>query len=418
MEPVGGWTGRSSCELQTALRLSNEAFAAALGVGVRTVAAWHQKPALRPRTEMQQLLDTALQQATPAEKERFAKLTDTTGRAGSPTRDSAQRHAGRAVDTERRLAADRHIAAALEWLDQSAGWEQGRSRREVAAQLEALDMQDLVERGQQRATVDQRTVATALGEIYGTGDHAYYCARYDDREAVTSIHTRPEWLDLDCPLLAGHDKLTLARNEPRAPDLGQVGVERAVQRLAETLALGVRVVDLPLYRLRSISPERGAISATVDLAPFVEYVLTLDLLEGELVDALTSGNAAPTSLPLRQRYLPDLEAVLDLPNRLCVGGALALCVIARPANPYRGTAEDYLLLVQERSGHVINTARRLAVIPKGFHQPMVDFQAETHIGPPCCGRWKRSSSAARTSTPRSPISGAPTRCTPPVYPNR
>jgi len=63
MDPVTGWTGRTACALQAALRLSNETFAEWLGIGVRTVAAWHQKPTLRPRPEMQQVLDTALEQA-------------------------------------------------------------------------------------------------------------------------------------------------------------------------------------------------------------------------------------------------------------------------------------------------------------------------------------------------------------------
>jgi DNA-binding transcriptional regulator YiaG len=35
---VTAWTGRTACALQAALRLSNQAFAAKLGVGVRTVA--------------------------------------------------------------------------------------------------------------------------------------------------------------------------------------------------------------------------------------------------------------------------------------------------------------------------------------------------------------------------------------------
>jgi hypothetical protein len=47
--------------------------------------------------------------------------------------------------------------------------------------------------------------------------------------------------------------------------------------------------------------------------------------------------------------------------------------------PDRGPA-DYVLLIQERSGDVINAARRLAVIPKGFHQPMTDFRADARIG--------------------------------------
>jgi hypothetical protein len=82
---------------------------------------------------------------------------------------------------------------------------------------------------------------------------------------------------------------------------------------------------------------------------------------------------------LRDRYLPDADSVLDLSSRLCAGGVLALCAIARPADRYRGAA-DYVLLVQERSGHVLNAARRLAVIPKGFHRPLADYRADAQVG--------------------------------------
>lgn len=74
MEMVNAWTGRTACALQAALRLTNEAFAAHLGVAVRTVATWHQKPDLIPKSEMQQLLDTALEKAPGITKTRFARL--------------------------------------------------------------------------------------------------------------------------------------------------------------------------------------------------------------------------------------------------------------------------------------------------------------------------------------------------------
>jgi hypothetical protein len=38
-----------------------------------------------------------------------------------------------------------------------------------------------------------------------------------------------------------------------------------------------------------------------------------------------------------------------------------------------------MLLVQERSGSVINAARQLAVIPKGFHQPVADYRNDAKI---------------------------------------
>lgn len=115
-------------------------------------------------------------------------------------------------------------------------------------------------------------------------------------------------------------------------------------------------------------------------APFAEYALTMDLLEDELLDALAAQRTIrPGYLALRDHHLPNLASVLDLTNRLCAGGVPALCAIARPADPYRGEA-DYALLVQERSGEVINTARRLSVIPKGFHQPLTDAREDAPIG--------------------------------------
>src|ERR1700754_3764824 len=90
-------------------------------------------------------------------------------------------------------------------------------------------------------------------------------------------------------------------------------------------------------------------------------------------------SATPGELPLRDHYLPDLASVLDLRGRLCAGGVLALCAIPRPDDPFRGDA-DYALLVQERSGQVLNATRRLAVIPKGFHEPLRDVAADARIG--------------------------------------
>jgi hypothetical protein len=134
-----------------------------------------------------------------------------------------------------------------------------------------------------------------------------------------------------------------------------------------------------LYRLVAVSIGEGQITGSLAITRFATYALTLDLLEGELTDALTAGIAPrPGSLPLRDRYLPDLASVLDVASRLCAGGALALCAFARPASLYRDHA-DYVLLVQERSGSVINAAGQLAVIPKGFHEPMTDFRNDAKI---------------------------------------
>jgi 8-oxo-dGTP pyrophosphatase MutT (NUDIX family) len=88
------WTGRTACALQAALRLTNEAFAKQLGVAVRTVATWHEKPGLTPRTEMQQLLDTVYERASDGARARFAQVV---GGGTPPPPVSADSPAGHAL---------------------------------------------------------------------------------------------------------------------------------------------------------------------------------------------------------------------------------------------------------------------------------------------------------------------------------
>ena len=377
---VTGWTGRTACALQKALRMSNEGFAAHLCIGVRTVADWHSDPGMRPQTEKQQHLDIAFARATPDEKARFAVLT-----GQSPLMAGARRaDSGAAADAERRLVTDENIAGALGRLDMLAGWEPGTARRQAGERLAGLDRGDVLDRAGRRRRIGRRRVADALGSDYGgqAAEHGRYGALCggDGTEVVTSVFTCPEWLDLDCALTAAHDRLTL-NGPPEAGDvpLDSVAAGAAVQRLAETLAAGTRFVDMPLYRLTDISTGKGSVGGSLGITQFASYALTLDLLEGELSDALSAGvPPEPGSLPLRDRYLPDLASVLGVADRVCAGGPLALCAFARPSDPYRGPA-DYVLLLQERSGSVVNAARQLAVIPKGFHQPLTDFRGDAKI---------------------------------------
>jgi hypothetical protein len=373
MPSVSGWTGETASALQAALRLSNEAFAERLGINVRTVAGWHQKPTLRPQSEMQQLLDTTLEQASPAAKARFESAT-----ASAPANDQ------KAADAEDRLTADPNMSAALHWLDQHAGWQAGTARQAVASRLAGIDARELHDRGNRRGHVDQRRIAEALSSYYRdqTHGHGQYSATYGpDSRTQTSILTRPDWLDLDCPLVPPHDQLRVTNTQAELDvSIDDDCAGQAAQRLAETLALGIRLVDMPLFRLLDVDARKGAIAGSVGVSRFVRYALTMDQLEGELIDALATDQPTELgSLPLRDTYLPDLPSVLYLQGRLCAGGTLALCAIARPASPHRGPA-DYVLLVQERSGHVVNAARRLAVIPKGFHQPMTDYRTDVQLG--------------------------------------
>src|SRR4051794_10399927 len=68
------WTGARAVALQAAARKSQEAFAEYLGVGARTVAKWHQTPAVELRPATSELLDSALRQVDEGTRERFALL--------------------------------------------------------------------------------------------------------------------------------------------------------------------------------------------------------------------------------------------------------------------------------------------------------------------------------------------------------
>ncbi|WP_409496997.1 transcriptional regulator [Amycolatopsis sp. cmx-11-12] len=369
MSRASEWTGRSASALQAALRLSNERFAEKLGVAARTVASWHKKPDLVQQSEMQQVLDTAFEQASAAERARFAELV-----GEAPT---AQAVSGTTEDE--RLTADPHIGAALEWLDRSARWTPGTARRAVAARVADVTVQDLHNRGTRRSWVSQREVVDALRQYYGhqIENHGLYGGRIGAGTVNTSVLTCFDWLDVACELRPEQERFTATNARPDASlELDERAASLAVQRLAETLVMNTRLVNSPIYRLLGTDIRKHQLGGSFGVTHFAHYALTMDLLEGELMDAITAGSS---SMPLRDRHLPDLQSVLDVANRLCAGGVLALTAIARPADPYRDDA-DYLLLVQERSGHVLNAARRLAVIPKGFHQPLTDVRRDAQVG--------------------------------------
>lgn len=272
------------------------------------------------------------------------------------------------------------FVTACEWLDEHAGWPPDTSRRKMMSRVAALNAGHTDDLRPSHAKIGRTQVAEALSCYYRdyVPDYALYQARCGNRKVTTSILTEAAWLDLACSLTRYGGLTLVKRASSRQGNGVDISEEDAINRLAKAAVSGVRVANMPLYRLLSIDT-RGALTGTVVLASFIEYALTVDLLEGELIDSIASGSATRRgALPLRDRYLPDVATVLNLSGRLCAGGVLALCAIARPIDRFRGTP-DYALLVQQRSDHVLNAVRSLAVIPKAFHQPMTDFRADVRI---------------------------------------
>jgi hypothetical protein len=270
----------------------------------------------------------------------------------------------------------------LSWVDEHAEWPIGEARRRVATHVFATDSRFIQDRAHQRGRIDRATIARALCEYYDVSSdgHRIFEARCGEERIVTSVLTRPDWLDLRLSLGVGQDNLTISWDRPsKEPALTEVCADAAVQRIAEVLITTTQIVNSPLYRLIDISASATAINGHLALTDFNSYALTMDLLENELVDALANSRAVSSgALPLRDHYLPSFQSVITLNQRLCAGGALALFAAARPPR-WRGGRRDYVLLVQERSGRVLNAARRLAVIPKAFHEPLGDFSDDARL---------------------------------------
>lgn len=103
------WRGREAVALQSALRMSHEAFAEHLGVAVRTVAAWHGDPSITPRHDIQEALDTAYERIAeePRRLRRFMYAM------GQPQTDSAVVMAAQIATMQARIEELQEQLAAL-----------------------------------------------------------------------------------------------------------------------------------------------------------------------------------------------------------------------------------------------------------------------------------------------------------------
>ena len=98
------WSGRETLALRTALRMTFEAIAEHLGVAVRTVAKWEaQGPKIVPSPGIQDVLDAALERATPAQQSRFQMLLEETSAPDERVKQALERPASVDLVTVARL---------------------------------------------------------------------------------------------------------------------------------------------------------------------------------------------------------------------------------------------------------------------------------------------------------------------------
>lgn len=364
------WSPADACRLQRALRLTNEAFADRLGSAVRTVAKWHANPLMRLTLEMQQALDVMLIQASADEQERFHVLRTQASTPG-PSRDDGLEEWGR------RLAEARHLHGAIQWL----------TRREESPGRPVVDRVIAYAAGRARGATSRHAGAgdaepgadavETLRSFYrnGFGNHGFLDVLVDGMRIPTSMLVEEQWLGLVQDLDAPSTRFRYDPTPAPVPPLGATLTAAAVDRIGDVLVDETRFFDGELYRLARVAVGPMGLEADFGTGSFAQYALTWDLLESETIAAPSLGT--PEDLPLRRRLLPDVASVLDPASRLCMGGVLALTAFARAATDRHPA--DYVLLVQERGDQVVNTSRRLAVVPKCFHEPAGDPAEDVDI---------------------------------------
>jgi transcriptional regulator with XRE-family HTH domain len=228
-------------------------------------------------------------------------------------------------------------------------------------EAEPPSMRHSIERARRRVSREQ--IAEALAVHYGSDQ--LYRARAGGHELLTSIASRPEWRGVAIDLRSAGPTFRY-RSGPVGPpvELGGAAIAAATARLASAEVDGTVMVNNPLYRLVDVDLAVDTMTATFTTVDFAHHAMAGELMEGELVDAVSAGRRR---MPLRESFLPDNAAAFDLSARTCVGGTPAVLAIARSSR--HGGRPDYVTLTQERSRSVLNTAGKLAVIPKAFHQP-------------------------------------------------
>lgn len=252
----------------------------------------------------------------------------------------------------------------------------------LADRLEAEPAPTRHTRSRARAGVSRADLASAIADYYGdpSGGRSFYAASVDGTQLTTSLLVQPAWLGVGVMLGTAHEEIAFEPRREHEPGLDEVGRQVAIRRLAEAEVADTVMVNSLTYQLHSLDLGAERLRATFGPSDFASFALTSDLMENELVDAIALDGPArglTEQLALRGLYLPSFDAVDRLDARECAGGPATLFAVARAATTTRPA--DYALLIQERSGRVLNAAGKLAVIPKAFHQPIDEPADEVQL---------------------------------------
>lgn len=148
--------------------------------------------------------------------------------------------------------------------------------------------------------------------------------------------------------------------------------EDLIKQVDQWAAVGHSIWDAQLYSAREVSHD-GRVK--LQRASFLAYRATFGALVDELALGVQEGGVKGVRddpvgrLPLRSQLLPSLDQLVHISGRISAGGPAVLFAV-------RLADGDVAIVVQKRSYKVADELGAFTVIPKAFHQPMVDPASE------------------------------------------
>jgi hypothetical protein len=215
-----------------------------------------------------------------------------------------------------------------------------------------------------------------------------YTFEVDGQRVDVAVASLPEWRGLSIPLVGLSYNRASAKSGKTQEKCQLVSVPPsdvhidpafAKRQLRNNEQMGTRLRNLPIYHLIDVTIAPHNLSLTFSLDTFFRYKFTNGFLDDEVTDAIVAADfdegrviaRATELLRLREQLLPNGSHLVDFRNRMCVGGPVVCFAMARPKPD-----NDFVIFVGRRSEEVALTPGQLTVVPQGFHQPMVDKQAE------------------------------------------
>ena len=195
----------------------------------------------------------------------------------------------------------------------------------------------------------------------------------------TQAITRDKWISSPFELRANMGDYKLVKKELSTAVIHEKQVAKLLAILDQR---DLELWNENIYRLVDFNLNDNNVEMVFALSEFFDYRFSIGLLNDELYEGIIEAgfdiNRALESklkyFPLREQFLPSINEIFKIGERMCVGGIAVFFAMAR-SEPYN----DFVFLIQIRSDKVGECQNMISLIPRAFHQPMINEYQELNV---------------------------------------